>query len=219
MINKSYLTAVKTYQTFAELIGQVYAPVALDKITVGGLPKGLSANTKLPVISNIEGYNLERLSVDLNKPGQVFGEIVSGISGRVEGGYDATVNGSLPASIAETFSGGRYAVIKLDENLKAYRTWSPGQSREFGAFWAVDKPLGSLQSRIDSALRPEWGNIAGTSFYSQSSRYTEIIIPKGTEINIGEVGSQGGAWIGGKSQLLINGGARKEWKIGEESLK
>ena len=45
------------------------------------------------------------------------------------------------------------------------------------------------------------------------------MIPKGTVINIGEVGSQGGAWIGGKSQLLINGGVQKEWKIGERDLK
>ena len=223
LINGETWSAIKTTAN-AAYNGDQVALENLSGVLIGiTLPnkaiKGISANEKLPVASKIKGYNLETVSVNLNKPGQVFNEIISNISGKIDGIYDATLNGSLPASIAETFSGGRYAVIKLDKNLNAYRTWSPGQSKEFGAFWTIDKPLGSLQSRIDSALRPEWGNIAGTSFYSQSSRYTEIMIPKGTVINIGEVGSQGGAWIGGKSQLLINGGVQKEWKIGERDLK
>ena len=53
---KSYLRTVKTYQAFAELVGQVYAPAALDKITTGSLPKGVSANEKLPTINQTIGH-------------------------------------------------------------------------------------------------------------------------------------------------------------------
>jgi len=47
-----------------------------------------------------------------------------------------------------------------------------------------------------------------------------VIIPKGTKIYIGEVGSQGGVWTGGGSQLLIkDGSVLPDWKSGEGILK
>ncbi|WP_418889018.1 hemagglutinin repeat-containing protein [Pasteurella testudinis] len=180
------------------------------------LAKGVDANEKLPVVGKTADYDNQ---ISIIKSGETFNEIINKVPGRIIDKYDITNIGSLDNSIAETFSGGRYATIIIDKDLRAYRAWSPGQSREFGAFWTLDKPLGSLQTRIDSALKPEWGNVRGTNFYSQADRYTEIIIPKGVVIHIGEVGSQGGAWVGGKSQFLINNGASPSWKIKEEKLK
>ena len=60
---KSYLRTVKTYQAFAELVGQVYAPAALDKITTGSLPKGISANEKLPAVSKTTGYEKQTTNI------------------------------------------------------------------------------------------------------------------------------------------------------------
>lgn len=71
---------------------------------------------------------------------------------------------------------------------------------------------------MDSALLPEWGKIRGTAFSAQAAQYTAVELPTGTIIHIGEVGSQGGAWIGGKSRLLIDGGAQPAWKISEGKL-
>ncbi|OLL30852.1 hypothetical protein BTH42_14850 [Burkholderia sp. SRS-W-2-2016] len=146
--------------------------------------------------------------------GATYRDIVGQIPGRILFEADAMTPGALGGDIAGTFSGGRYATMQLDQPLTVYRAWAPGQSREFGAFWSLEQPSGSLQTRIDSALLPEWGNIRGTSFSTQASQYTTMQLPAGTNLHIGEVGSQGSAWVGGKSQLLIDGGAQPLWKIG-----
>ena len=62
-------------------------------------------------------------------------------------------------------------------------------------------------------------NIKGTNFSAQATEYTAIRVPAGTRVYVGEVGSQGGPWVGGKSQLLIEGGPQRAWKIGEGKLK
>ena len=144
------------------------------------------------------------------------------MSGKILDEADALNPGALGdelKGLAETFSGGRYATIELDRPLIAYRAWTPGQSNEFGAFWTLEKPQGSLQSRIDSALLPEWGKVRGTAFNAQATHYSVIEIPAGTKIHIGEIGSQGGMWVGGKSQLLIDGGTKPAWKNGGGTLK
>ncbi|MCC6074181.1 hypothetical protein ACFPTX_17040, partial [Pseudomonas sp. GCM10022188] len=163
--------------------------------------------------------------------GSRYKEIISSIDGRKVGEYTALDDGPLSAgavtraeqqgSLAATFSGGRYADMELNSDTVAYRAWHPGQAREFGAFWSLEKPAGSLQTRIDSALLPEWGKLRGNPLHrQQATRYTIVIIPKGTRVYIGEVGTQGGAWVGGGSQMLIKDGAvLPGWKVGEGLLK
>jgi len=157
-----------------------------------------------------------------NVPGANFERIISQVSGRTIHRADALNPGALGNtvdSVAATFSGGRYASIELTEDLIVYRAWTPGQSREFGGFWTIEKPVGSLQTRIDSALTPEWGRIRGTSFHSQATDYTAIRVPAGSTIHVGEVGGQGGTWVGGGSQVLIEGGPQEAWRIGGGKLK
>src|SRR5690606_9125564 len=72
-------------------------------------------------------------------------------------GTNAVKLGPLPDKAAATFAGGRYATIRLERPLTVYRAWHEGGAREFGGFWSLERPQGSLQTRIDSALRPEWG--------------------------------------------------------------
>ncbi len=154
--------------------------------------------------------------------GVPYREIVGQVPGRVLSESDALMVGPLGNDLTDlpgTFSGGRYATLQLNQPMTVYRAWAPGQSREFGAFWSLEKPAGSIQTRIDSALLPEWGNIRGTRFNTQATQYTTIQLPAGTTVHVGEVGSQGGSWVGGKSQLLIDGGAQPEWKISESPLK
>ncbi|QBH29360.1 RHS repeat-associated core domain-containing protein [Vibrio vulnificus] len=161
-----------------------------------------------------------------NVAGARFNEIVSSVDGKVLGNYSILDNGPLSAgattrlelndSLAATFSGGRYAEIELADDLVVYRAWHPDQAKEFGAFWSLEKPAGSLQTRIDSALLPEWGKLKNNPVQrQQATQYTEAVIPKGTKIFIGEVGSQGSPWVGSGSQLLIRDSAvLPDWKVG-----
>jgi YD repeat-containing protein len=147
-----------------------------------------------------------------------YQRIVNRIPGTILNEADAMNPGALGDNMAGTFSGGRYATMQLDKPLTAYRAWTPGSAREFGAFWTLDEPAGSLQTRIDSALLPEWGHVKDTAWTAQAQYYTAISVPKGTVIHVGEIGAQGGAWSGGGSQFLIDGGPNPAWKIGEGAL-
>ncbi|MBQ9725689.1 MAG: hypothetical protein IJV56_10210, partial [Neisseriaceae bacterium] len=140
-----------------------------------------------------------------------FYNIINQIPGEKIAYNDAVKAGALGSNLkgtAGTFSGGRYATIVTSEEVTLYRVWSPNQSGEFGAYWTLNKPTGILQSKIDSALLPEWGNIKvsdNVKINHQATHYTEIKVPKGTKLYVGEVGSQGGAWVGGNSQVLFKG--------------
>ena len=160
-----------------------------------------------------------------NLAGQNYKKIVDNVPGVVLGRYNATTG---PGPIQDldqrkSFSGGRYSVIELTKDITAYRAWTPGQSHEFGAYWSLEKPRGSLETKINSALIPEWGYLRDQNqkiHIAQADRYTKIVIPAGTTIYIGEVGSQSqrGAFVGGGSQLLIKGGANPDWAVGRGKL-
>lgn len=154
--------------------------------------------------------------------GENYKKIVNKVPGVVLGSYDATTGPGPVKDLdkRKSFSGARYSTIKLTEDIVAYRAWTPGQSYEFGAYWALEKPRGSLQTTIDSAIIPEWGFLPNKVHIAQANQYTEIVIPAGTIINIGEVGSQSqrGPYVGAKTQLLIEGGAKPEWVVGRGKL-
>ncbi len=152
-----------------------------------------------------------------------YERIVSQIPGRVISEADALNPGILGEtldSVASTFSGGRYAVITLEKPFEITRVWAPGQSTEFGACWGIEKTSGSLQSAIDKAILPEWGKIKEVPFLrTKPAEYTIARIPAGKQIYVGEVSSQGGAWVGGTSQVIVEGGVEAAWKIGGGTLK
>jgi hypothetical protein len=112
--------------------------------------------------------------------------------------FSAVEPGPLPPKVAETFAGGRYTERVLQEETILYRVHG-GRSGEIGrggaTFLSPNPQVGGLQSQIDLALRPEWGNTA--------TQVTRIRIPKGTVIYEGPVSSQGGAWVGGTPQVYV----------------
>ncbi len=186
------------------------------------VPPARSAADRGQTFTTTEGPGFQVSVQNSATAGATYREIVSRVPGRILSEADAISPGILGTDLRGlpgTFSGGRYASVQLDEAATVYRSWTPGQSREFGAFWSLERPVGSLQTRIDSALLPEWGSIRGTPFSAQATHYTMVRLPSGTVIHVGEVGSQGGAWVGGKSQLLIEGGAQEAWKIGGDRLR
>jgi|GEM_PF-6168255 len=67
--------------------------------------------------------------------------------------------GPLPLSVANTFRSGTYVEIVTNKPLTLYRVYG-GNASKLGSYWATTKPSGPVQSIIDSALNPAWGNPA-----------------------------------------------------------
>ena len=101
--------------------------------------------------------------------------------------------GPLPQAVANTFRSGSYTAKTLSEATTLYRVHG-GTAGQLGSFWTRTPPAGPLQSRIDLALRPEWGNTA--------TQVTRINVPAGTAIYEGAAAAQGGL-VGGGSQVFI----------------
>jgi hypothetical protein len=101
--------------------------------------------------------------------------------------------GPLPAAVANTFRGGSYTANSLGEATTLYRVHG-GTAGQLGGYWTRTAPSGPLQSQINLALRPEWGNTA--------TQVTRISVPAGTTIYEGAAAAQGGLVSGG-SQVFI----------------
>ncbi len=79
-----------------------------------------------------------------------------------------------------------------------YRSYG-GRSGPLGSYWSATPPAGPLQSQLDSALNPAWGNTA--------EAVSTIRVPAGTEVFTGYAAPQGlaggGSLPGGGSQVYI----------------
>ncbi|MDH4563185.1 filamentous hemagglutinin N-terminal domain-containing protein [Pseudomonas sp. BN411] len=123
--------------------------------------------------------------------------------GRIEDTFSAIKPGPLANNIAETFSGGRYSVISLEKDTVLYRAGTA--DKPLGQFFSSEPPLGIVQTRIDKAVLPEWSGGAKSSIDTSFA----IEIPAGTKVYIGEVGVQGGFYVGGTQQIVV----QKPWLI------
>jgi RHS repeat-associated protein len=124
---------------------------------------------------------------------------VSSLAGKLKQSTKLFGNGSfnLPKDLAGTFAGGRYSTRVLDEDMVLYRA---GVSKEpYGQFFSKDRPLSEIQARIDKAVLPQW---PGGSVSPIDSVH-KFLIPKGTVIHTGKVSSQGGHFVGGTKQIVI----------------
>lgn len=123
--------------------------------------------------------------------------------GRTAGSYDAINPGPLDDNLAGTFSGGRYNEVVLTEDVVLHRAGT--SETPLGQFFTQDTPQSVIQTRIDSAVLPQWPG-GGTSPIDSAF---EVRIPAGTKIYVGEVSSQGGAFVGGTQQIVVP----KPWTI------
>jgi filamentous hemagglutinin len=162
------------------------------------------------------GYTVDKMAVLLDKIGtaakttDVAGAAAnvsaaganSGI-GKVVGNFSAIEPGPLTDNLAGTFAGGRYTTVTLQNDTILYRAGTADQP--LGQFFSLDPPTGVLQTRIDKAVLPEWP-AGGTS---PIDTYFAVKIPAGTQVHIGEVGTQNGFYIGGTQQVVVP----KPWTI------
>lgn len=112
----------------------------------------------------------------------------------------------LPDWVKDTFKKGNYTTVVTDEEITLYRTFG-GKADAGGAFATTKASANRIQSKIDLALLPEWGN---------SRMYEATIkIPKGTILNIGQAASQttkaGQILKGGADQVLLPQGWSLNW--------
>ena len=105
--------------------------------------------------------------------------------------------------LAQTFRGSKYASIKLEEDTVLYRAGVKGTP--LGQFYSSDKPVGVLQTRIDKAIPYEW---PGGQKAPLDTGYA-IKIPKDTTIHVGQVANQGGIFMGGTRQIVVE----EPWNI------
>ena len=84
-----------------------------------------------------------------------------------------------------------------------YRIYG-GKSQKVGRYLSLTKPRGGLQSQLDLALNPKWGNSV--------NKISKVKVPKGTTIYEGVAGEQNlldssgnviGKLLGGESQIYI----------------
>ena len=101
--------------------------------------------------------------------------------------------GPLPLSVANTFRSGTYVEIVTNKPLTLYRVYG-GNASKLGSYWTTTKPSGPVQSIIDSALNPAWGNPA--------TNVVKIEVPPNTRLYQGFAANQEGL-VGGGVQVVF----------------
>lgn len=109
----------------------------------------------------------------------------------------------ISREVAESFSGATFTKRVLTEDTVMYRV-SGGNAKEVGSYMSMTPQGGGLQSQLDLALNPAWGNT--------TENVTKIVVPKGTTIYEGiaapqniydSLGNVIGTLPGGGSQVYI----------------
>ena len=101
----------------------------------------------------------------------------------------------LDDATAATFRGGSYTAMTTSETITLYRVYG-GNAGKLGPYWTRTKLSGPLQSQLDSALAPQWGNTA--------NNVVSIRAPKGSTIYEGAAAPQStgvGQILGGGDQV------------------
>jgi hypothetical protein len=107
--------------------------------------------------------------------------------------YNPANPGPLNNDIANTFRGGSYTQTVLTEDTTFYRVYG-GNAGQVGSYMSRTPQNGTMQSQMDLALNPQWGNTA--------TSVTTVTVPKGTIIYEGFAALQGNL-LGGGNQVYI----------------
>ncbi len=117
--------------------------------------------------------------------------------------YSPINPGRLDEDIAKSFNGAVYTKKVLEEDTVMYRVYG-GEAGKVGSFLSRTPQSGGLQSQLDLALNPAWGN--------STENVIKVIVPKGTTIYEGiaapqniydSLGNVIGRLPGGGNQVYI----------------
>ena len=88
--------------------------------------------------------------------------------------------------------------MQIQEPTTFYRVYG-GRAGRIRSFWSRTEPSGPLQSQLDLALNPAWGNTA--------DNVVTIRVPPGTLVYEGVAAPQpisgGSSYLGGGNQVII----------------
>jgi RHS repeat-associated protein len=125
--------------------------------------------------------------------------------------YNMGNPGPLDPSVAQNFPGGQYSQMTVGgegwEFDALYRVYG-GASDEDGPWYTPTPQVGGLQSAIDLAVNPNWGaaGTPGGNPYSNGLNMGNVVcvyLQPGTQVFVGPIASQGGAWVGGGGGIQI----------------
>ncbi len=170
--------------------------VGATKTSISVVKSGVTAGEKILAKSINKNPNLVN-RYNLNPPIKTYGPLQVGPLGNPN---DLTT----PAS---TFRSGTYVEKIATEELYFYRDHG-GSAKANGRFWTTEPSNGPLQSQLDSAILPEWGNTF--------ENHSVINIPIGTKYYEGYSASQAGSQglqptlHGGGTQIFLPS-LKNEW--------
>ena len=95
--------------------------------------------------------------------------------------YSPSKVGPLSEEVANSFNGAVYTERVLKKNTVMYRVYGE-KARKVGRYVSRTKHRGGLQSQLDLALNPAWGN--------STEKVTKLVVPKGTTIYEGTAAPQ-----------------------------
>jgi RHS repeat-associated protein len=122
------------------------------------------------------------------------GGLAEGGALEIAGDVTGTVlDETLPARVAETFEGGRYTAVTLDNPLLVSRTYGDLAEKE-GSFLALQSPLSEAEAR--TALQLPWANAA--------THQVQATIKAGTKVFVGQVAGGSGTQVFVYDRDLIN---------------
>ncbi len=117
--------------------------------------------------------------------------------------YSPINEGPLKEKIAKNFNGATYTKKILTEDTVMYRVHG-GKAGKVGSYMSRTPQGGGLQSQLDLALNPSWGNT--------TEHVSKVVVPKGTKIYEGVAAPQNildsrgniiGVLPGGGNQIYI----------------
>ena len=143
-------------------------------------PKGIDGVTE--GVGNLAEDVISESGVNIRGAGDESGSNTFGnYSTKIDSKVTVVEKQELPSWLIDTYKEGVYRTVVTNEDITVYRSF--GYNAEAGGAFATSSPaVNRIQTKVDSAILPEWKN---------TLRYeAEIVIPKGTTLNIGRVGEQ-----------------------------
>lgn len=186
LLNITSVDAQNQQQVKDAMVNYAMQMLALDKATAeqyistyDGMK--IVAASVSPVLGNASASKLSSLTnkVVSNETAQ-SSQIIKSYGPHESGPFG---NPSDQRATASTFRSGTYTEKVAETDIYLYRDYG-GSARADGRFWTPEPSKGPLQSQMDSAVLPEWGN----TFQNQAI----IKIPKGTKYYEGNAAAQTG---------------------------
>ncbi|MDY7224622.1 ribonuclease YeeF family protein [Halalkalibacterium halodurans] len=158
-------------------------------------------------VANVQQASIKRSPAVINRNGnQINNTFINKYSTAIDNKVTIIDKAELPGWIQTSYTDGVYRTVITNEPITVYRSFG-GRTDAGGAFVTTQPSVNRIQTKIDSALKPEWGN---TRMYE-----AVIVIPEGQVLNIGKIEKQytktGTLLDGGSDQILLPQDWPLEW--------